>query len=294
MTRNPAPARTARAVGWAAALGTLPYLTLKAMWIGGSSAGTTDAAFLARPEVVAANAVTFALDLCVVGLALALTHSWGRRIPAWLLLLPAWVGTGLLVPMVLVVLPLTLAAPVPAGTSGFEPWVQPMVYGGFAWQGVFLVAAFTLHARTRWAGAVTTPAPARTELLRVVAGGGVVTALLCAGLHVALGGPIALFTAVAAVAGVAGVLALVRGVPARPWLAAAAAWTGSAVLFSWGLYGVLLAVTNVLPGAGGDALAGLAQLTGLLGGFSLAVAGLLAVAGQPSSTSASKQVRLPV
>lgn len=30
-----------------------------------------------------------------------------------------------------------------------------MVYGGFAWHGVFLVAAFGLHAHARWSAALT-------------------------------------------------------------------------------------------------------------------------------------------
>lgn len=56
---------------------------------------------------------------------------------ALFILVPVWVGTGFLVP---------IAALLPAmdfsGTQPFlESWVQPLVYGGFAWQGVMLAAA---------------------------------------------------------------------------------------------------------------------------------------------------------
>ncbi|MDN5933473.1 MAG: hypothetical protein L0I24_20810, partial [Pseudonocardia sp.] len=275
---------------WAAALGTIPYLTLKALWLGGSTVGVTDPDFLAAPGVVAANAVTFALDLCVVVLALALTHAWGRRVPAWALLLPAWVGTGFLVPMAVVILPTTLA--MPADTTWSEPWLHPLVYGGFAWQGVFLVAAFALHAHARWSSAVVAPTPGPTPLLHVIAAGGTAMAVLSAGLQLAVGDVVPLVVGGLTTAGAVGVLALVRGATAHRWLAAAAAWVGSAVMFSWGLYGTLLAHTGALPVEGLDPVAGLAQLTGLLGGFSLAVAALLALVGSatavPDDTSAPR------
>lgn len=275
-----------RALGWAAAAGTLPYLTLKALWLGGSTAGVTDPGLLADPVITVANAVTFALDLVVVGLAFVLTSSWGRRVPAWAVLLPIWVGTGFLVPMALVILPATLLMTAPAGPTAFEPWVQPMVYGGFAWQAVFLVAAFALYARARWADVLTSPgAPPASPLLDVIARGGAVTAVLSAALHVASGAATgngiafaaSAVTAGLAVAGAAGVLALARGGRARPALAAA--WTGSAAMFSWGLYATLLAVvpSTLSAGAGADPVTALAQLTGLLGGFALAVAGLMAL-----------------
>jgi hypothetical protein len=280
-----------RALGWLAAVGTLPYLALKILWLTGSTVGTSDASFLSDPGIAAMNWVTLAMDVTVVGLALALTHGWGDRLPAWLALLPMWVGTGFLVPMAVSIMPTTVAL-IATGAGGggpLLPWVQPMVYGGFAWQGIFLCAAFVGHARRRWAGVVTTAAPATRSLaplLRVVTGGGVVmaglSALLQAAVGLAEGEPAALtvqgVNAALAVAGAVGVLALVRGIAAHRWTAVAAAWIGSAAMFSWGLYSVVVAVA-VSPLAGTSPLGGLAQLTGLLGGFALAVAGLLAVAG---------------
>lgn len=118
------------------------------------------------------------------------------------------------------------------------------------------------------------PTPAAP--LTVIAGGGTVLALASAGLQIAVGGAVAVGVAALTVTGAVGVLTLVRTAGHR-WLAASAGWVGSAVMFSWGLYGTLLAATGALPAAGPDPVAGLAQLTGLLGGFALAVAGLLAL-----------------
>ena len=74
--------------------------------------------------------------------------------PAVLLLIPVWVGTGLLAPIALGV-PLGLAAQAIAGGSpvpahnGLHGWVYAVVYGGFAVQAVCLLTAFALYARDR-------------------------------------------------------------------------------------------------------------------------------------------------
>jgi hypothetical protein len=297
-TTSPAAARIpggVRALGWLAAAGTVPYLTLKLLWLSGGTAGVTDPGFLADPTVVVANAVTFAMDLVVIALALALTHRWGDRLPAWLLLLPAWVGTGFLVPMVVAVMPATAlryATDAP-GATWSEPWLQPLVYGGFAWQGVFLVAAFVAHAVRRWSDTVTTvapPSPALRPLLRVIVAGGCVMAAASACLHlligltarVALTLGVQVADAALAVAGAAGVVALIRARPRSRWAAVAAAWTGSAAMFSWGLYTVVVRMVADGFTTYGPA-AGAAQVAGLLGGFALAVAGMLALVGTGES-----------
>ncbi|MBC8094058.1 MAG: hypothetical protein H7Y15_19410, partial [Pseudonocardia sp.] len=128
------------------------------------------------------------------------------------------------------------------------------------------------------------PAP-----VSVITGGGTVMAVASAGLQVAVGGAVALVVAALTVAGAVGVLALV-GTASHRWVAASAGWVGSAVMFSWGLYGTLLTVTGAQPVGGPDPVVGLAQLTGLLGGFALAVAGLLAIA--PAQARRSGRVLL--
>jgi hypothetical protein len=295
-TTAPATPGGVRALGWLAAAGTLPYLTLKIGWLAGGTAGVRDPGFLADPAIVAANAVTFAMDLVVIGLALALTHRWGDRLPVWLVLLPVWVGTGFLVPMVVSIMPAITVETLSGGlhSSAFEPWLQPLVYGGFAWQGVFLCAAFAAHSVRRWSRVVTAstpPAAGLVPFLRVVTAGGCVMAAASALLHLvaglASGSAVALgvesVSGALAVAGAAGVVALVRARPTGRWAAVAAAWAGSAAMFAWGLYTVTVRMTTTALSGGSDPAAGAAQVTGLLGGFALAVAGMIALVGAGES-----------
>jgi hypothetical protein len=288
--RAPVPVGV-RVLGGLAAVGTLPYLTIKFSWLSGGTAGAREPAFLTDPTIVAANAVTFAMDLVVIGLAFALTSRWGDRLPAWLVLLPMWVGTGFLVPMAVSVMPATAVTSLtttPEPTA-FEPWLPALVYGGFAWQGVFLGAAFVAYALRRWSGAVVAAAPVAPPLLpllRVITAGGCVmagaAALLHLGVGLTAGSAVTLglqaVDAALAVAGAVGAVLLVRARAAGRWAATAAAWTGSAAMFSWGLYTVVVRLTaNGYTGL--TAAGGAAQVAGLLGGFALAVAGMLALVG---------------
>ena len=136
-----------RAVAGAAILGTLPYLGLKAMWLTGNPVGTVDPTMLDSTSMRAFNGVTVGMDLCVILLAVALTAAWGRRLPAPAVLLPAWVATGFLLPIAISVLPgMAVTGVDGAGSDGLAGWVRPMVYGGFGWQGLFLLVAFALYA----------------------------------------------------------------------------------------------------------------------------------------------------
>ncbi|MEU4211967.1 hypothetical protein AB0F13_18500 [Streptomyces sp. NPDC026206] len=137
-----------------------PYLSLKVAWLAGSRIGIPQGSTLLDDDMIlkAANAVTVLMDLGVIGLALLLTRPWGRRIPSWLLLLPMWGATGLLIPvmagfpaqLLLRALGVT-SAEKPSGAGPFlAEWVFQVVYGGFIVQGLALGALFTLYARRRW------------------------------------------------------------------------------------------------------------------------------------------------
>ncbi len=286
-----------RPLAVAATLGTLPYVILKAFWLTGHPVGVDDPGLLESTSMVALNAATVVMDLAVVALAFTLASAWGRRLPAVAVLLPAWVATGLLVPISLIGLPAAVVAAA-AGSGdamGLAAWVRPMVYGGFAWQAVFLLAAFAVHARERWSGAVRRPAPADgpvATLMRACVGGGVATAVLGAALAVLggvlaggwLGGVAALTTAVFPLAGAAGVLALARGrtVGRVRTVAVVAAWCGSGAAFAGGLWTAVTTLGTTDLSAAGNPATGLGQLCCLLAGFALAVAGLLAVSGAAS------------
>ncbi|MEV4505776.1 hypothetical protein [Streptomyces klenkii] len=153
--------RALRAVAIAACL---PYLGLKAAWLSGSRLGIPEGSVLldGDPWLAVVNAVTVLMDAAVVVLALLLTRPWGRRVPAWLLLLPMWGAVGLLTPIMygfpvqLLVRALGGSNPT-AGAGGgggerpfLDAWVSGVVYTGFIVQGLALGALFVLYARDRW------------------------------------------------------------------------------------------------------------------------------------------------
>ncbi len=88
--------RLGTAAAWISAVCCLPYLVLKVVWTVGIPVGVTDRSVLHGHGWAAANAVMAAIELAGLLLVLALTRPWARRLPAWLLLFPVWVGTGLL------------------------------------------------------------------------------------------------------------------------------------------------------------------------------------------------------
>ena len=138
-------------IGWAAAVGTLPYLVLKLIWLGGGSVGMVSPSAVEGATMVAGNAITVIADVLLVVVVVALTRPWGRRLPAWMLLLTGWAGTGLLVPIALTILPTVVITAVVGGSIGdgsMADWVGPLVYGSFAWQGGMLAIAFFLVEAT--------------------------------------------------------------------------------------------------------------------------------------------------
>lgn len=298
-TRTPAPGAAARAVGYLTVLGTVPYLALKAAWLSGSTVGFAGgSAPAAEPGLVVANAITAGMDLCVVALALALTHSWGRRLPAWLLLIPMWVGTGFLAPIALEFVPAVATGAFDGSPgSALEPWVRPMVYAGFTWQGVGLGVAFVLHARGRWGPLLRGAVPgAHQPGQQVLAAGAAGLAMVVAALQivaaVTAASPTAAVvsgtSALMALAGAIGVLAVVHQrrvacgpeqghrLLGSPWLPVALGWTGSAAMFSWGAFGTVAALTVSPLGA----LSGLTDFAAALAGLALALVGITELASQ--------------
>ncbi|MEU1218850.1 hypothetical protein [Streptomyces microflavus] len=138
----------------------VPYVGLKAAWMAGSRVGIPDGSPLrdGGALLVVGNGVTVLMDACVVVLALLLTRPWGLRVPAWLLVVPMWVASGLLLP-VMTAYPLQMAVRLLGGSGGgtggggdpfLDPWVFGVVYGGFIIQGITLGTLFVLYAKERW------------------------------------------------------------------------------------------------------------------------------------------------
>ncbi|MER7177686.1 hypothetical protein [Streptomyces mesophilus] len=275
MTRTPlAPALAPPALSpahrllrLAAIVSCLPYLTLKFAWILGSHIGIPDGSSLLehRTTMLVANTVTVLMDACVIALALLLTRPWGLRVPAWLLLVPVWVASGLLAP-IMTGFPVQLLIKVLGGDvqtqSASEPfldeWVFGVVYGGFILQGVALGGLFALYARRRWGhlwrgrvGDVTTPASRPLALTAaVVALFPVAVHLMWAsGSTAGLGADavrdratdtcaLEVLHALFPLTAVAGVLVIAFRVPPRLPLAVplALAWVGSGATACWGAW----------------------------------------------------------
>lgn len=300
---RPRLGRLRQVVCWGAVAATLPYLALKVAWLAGSEIGMADPTLLADPAYLVANAITLLLDAFVVLLALALTYDVGRRLPAWLLVPPLWVATGLLGPIV-ALLPMTLALvdgrARGASQDALESWVYAVVYGGFSVQGLLIGVAFALYAARRWpavlrgrlgAGPTSPLLPAQ----RFLAGGlGALAAVVAAlNLAYALGmraglqgladrqttidrvtlGVYAGFALLVAV----GLPTLVVRRPARwpAWLPLALTWLGSGAMTGWGLY--FLAISTRDPSLTGPGLTALAAMKTTVGAAA-AVLGILVAA----------------
>lgn len=267
-----------RSLAGVVALATLPYLALKVAWLAGATVGLADPAFAEAPGVAAANAVTAGLDVLVVVLAVALAGRAAFRVPAWALLPPLWIGVGLLVPTV-ALLGFALFS---AGPDPLAPWVRPLVYGGFAVQGVGLAVLAYRHARVRWPFVIAAADPLPRTLARATA-----PVLLAVGVvRVAGLTGFAVVVGVLLAAGAAGALAVTERGDAR---GVAPAWVGTGTAVGWGLYGLV----NQLAGTAftdGDPVGGLLDLAQVLAGGVLWLAVLGAQASPGSRTSASKQV----
>ncbi|WP_405391555.1 hypothetical protein OG596_29100 [Streptomyces sp. NBC_01102] len=174
----------------------LPYLSLKIAWIAGSQVGIPDGSpLLDNPTTMAvANGGTVLMDGSVIVLALLLTQAWGLRVRAWLLVLPMWTASGLLLPIMggfplqLLVGALDGSGPGADTPSFLEGWVFALVYPGFIVQGLALGALFALYARDRWGhlwqGALRDLPPSPTApALRVAAVAASLLAVVPATMH---------------------------------------------------------------------------------------------------------------
>ncbi|MFI6149389.1 hypothetical protein [Streptomyces sp. NPDC051109] len=266
-SRGAGPGAGRRILGAAALAATVPYLCLKGAWVAGSRIGIPDGSVLLGPGMFfkVANAVTLVMDAAVIVLVLVFTRPWGRRVPAWLLTLPVFVATGLLVPIVVAFPGQLLVRAVGLGPDAaaqaarepfLDPWVFNVVYGGFIVQAIALAALFVPYARERWGGlwqgvqgerlpsptgvvagaaAVLAAAVAAVEFTWAFGGTAGLSASQVAQFNPEAGVVFATYGMCTLVAG-AGAVNLARG-GARParW-ALAVAWTGAAAAASWGLW----------------------------------------------------------
>ncbi|GAA3396995.1 hypothetical protein GCM10017752_53500 [Streptomyces roseoviridis] len=310
----PAPAgrlrRTLRAL---AVLGTLPYIGLKVAWVAGSEAGIPEGSvLLEHPGLMAVvNGISVVADAAVVLLAMLLTRPWGLKVRAWLLAFPVWAAMGLLAPIMTAypaqVVVALLGGPGSASAGPpdepfLDPWVFPVVYGGFIVQGLTLGILFALYSRDRWAhlwrGRLgELPATVTGPGVRACAVAGAVLALVPAAMHLlwacgltadlsprpaavqdadkaVVDAARAVFLLVAA--GTVPALALRRPAGRRVRTTMALAWVSSGAAGCWGAYMALVALLPLAdPGEEPTALMTATYAGEMITGFLLA--GCLAV-----------------
>lgn len=136
--------------GYGAALAMTPYFVIKVFWTFGLLLPRAE---MAEHDWRAINAVTAVFAAAGILLALGITRRRAERVPAWLILIPAWVGMGFLVPIVLVS---PILAPAAVSTDRADgatfTWVleQALVIISFVGMGVGLTIASVAYARARW------------------------------------------------------------------------------------------------------------------------------------------------
>jgi hypothetical protein len=304
--------RLARVVaGYGAIAFALPYLALKMMWLSGGDVGVADERMMGDASMVALNVLTAGMDLVAIGMALAFTHRWGTKVPAWLVLPPMWVATGLLARFV-AQLPVVVAIEALRSDSirrpvagPVEPWVYTVVFASFVGLGVGVMLAFILYARVRWAdvfeaGADRLSPRRRTHSVQApLAAAAAAMAAAVAGLNLAwaLGAGIGVPPQLMAqrtiassfnnaleaglmIAGAAGVLMMVHGASRRVpfWIPLTLAWVGGAFLFAWGLWHLIIVLGNTPLARGEMSLLNFASLVRLIAGLVIGVLMLFVLA----------------
>lgn len=162
MTANPGQpvdrlTRIRRISGNAAAIAVAPYLFIKILWAFGLFVPTEE---MAGADWRAINAATAVLAAVGITLAMAFSRPWGNKLPAWLVALPVWVGTGLLVPMLLlapVLGPAAMSKDKEAGAPDFWIYEQILVMISLVGAGIGLPLALLGYARARWPEALGGP-----------------------------------------------------------------------------------------------------------------------------------------
>jgi len=318
--------RLGTAAAWISAAACLPYLALKVAWTLGMPVGIADPSLLDDPGWVAGNALMGVIQLAGLLLVLGLTRPWARRVPAWLLLFPVWMATGMLFQVVVGAVLLGLFSPMSKATSegagGIEPWVYAVVYSAFAVQGVALALAFGCHVRARWGrllgectgdidasgdrvmawrdGHVAVMAQAVAGVAVVVvavfaywAGGG---SLGLSGVETNASWPLQVSRGAGAAVAVVGLLGLAGrwGYQTRFWLPVALTWVGSGALFAFDGFTLVINKLFLVFGADtsepGWSLFDTALVIKALIGVSAAVVGAMAVT---AATREAKRPRAP-
>lgn len=267
MTEPPASrlGKMRKICGYGAAIAVTPYLLIKIVWTFGLFLPTEQ---MGDPSWRAINAATAVIAAVGILLAMAFCRPWGERLPAGLVAFPVWMGTGLLVPMLLlapVLGPAAMTRDKEAGAADFWAYEQIFVMISLAGVGICLPLALAGYAKARWPEAMGGPIdyaelPGHTRQLqvssaRLVAAGcillGVIKVFWAAGGTLGIDPAmlnhrdlwwrlLTLSTGVWAIAGALGLMAITSRRGTRRFLPPmVAVWISSGMLFSYNLFSAI-------------------------------------------------------
>ncbi|WP_071459556.1 hypothetical protein [Bacillus massilinigeriensis] len=253
--------------GYGAAIAITPYLLIKIVWTLGLFMPTEQ---MGNASWRTANAITMVLAAVGILLALAFSRPWGERLHAWLVVLPVWMGTGLLIPMLLlapVLGPAAMMRDQEAGSADIWVYEQILVIVSLVGVGICLPIAFAGYVKARWPEAIGGPIalearPDNSQQLQITLGRLVAAGCILLGVikvYWSAGGTaginpgllenrdvwwylLSLSTGVWAFAGAWGLLVLTTRRGSRRFLPPmVASWVSSGMLFSYNLFNLLSA-----------------------------------------------------
>lgn len=256
-----------RITGYGVAIVLMPYLLIKIAWTLGIF---LPAEHMGEVGWRMVNAATVLLATTAIVLAMAFCRPWGERLPAPLVALPVWVGTGLVVPAALlapVLGPAAMARDQAAGAADVWAWEQLLVMVSLVGTGLRLPACLAGYAKARWPEALGGPLghpglPGSTSQLQIGLAGFAAAGCVLLGatkVYWSVGGTlgidpillaerdvwwhlISFSTGAWALAGAWGVLVLATRRGSRRFLPPmATAWISSSVLFAQSLFSSLSA-----------------------------------------------------
>ncbi|MEU4623538.1 hypothetical protein AB0G04_26635 [Actinoplanes sp. NPDC023801] len=304
-----------RVAAYGAVFAMAPYFVMKIFWtIDGLRGGGLHEGAWSHLDWAVVNGLTVAMSGLAMLLGLALAQRWGLRVPAWLMVIPAWLGMGFLVPMIPLIPLLALVGTEAGDTTAEAPmtgWEIGLLSVSFAGFALGVAIAAPIYAVRRWPEAFSAgDVPGRSGVRVTVAR---LAAVLCTALGLpqlfwALGGTIGLNGAtldtreaqwhlLTANSGVWALIAawsawtLARRTGRAPLLLS---WLSSGFLFAWGSWKAVFsfAVTPEFPPPEQPWVLTLQNHSGTVAGLLLFVVVLLAVSDKIDRSPTMDRPRL--
>ncbi|MBG0566552.1 hypothetical protein [Actinoplanes aureus] len=143
-----------RVAAYGAVVAMAPYFVMKIFWtIDGLRGGGLHEGAWRHLNWAAINGLTVAMSGLAMLLGLALAQPWGLRVPDWMVLIPAWIGMGFLVPMIPLIPLLALVSTDTGDTSAEAPmttWEIGLLSVSFAGFALGVAIAAPVYAVRRW------------------------------------------------------------------------------------------------------------------------------------------------